>query len=394
MRRGIGKAAAWLAAGLIAIGLLGAATAPAAIYWGGGTIGAANLDGSNPNFKYFRFHHLMGPIHDVAVSDSHLYWGEWFGIWRVNFEGPAAPVQIVPGLNNPGGIAIDGAHLYWATRGGNTVARAALDGSGRNDAFVAGLDGPCDVAVDGSFVYWIDWRGIGRARLDGTGVEKSFIPTAPGGCGLAVDSGHIYWAAAEGTIARARLDGTEVEPSFITGVGGVSSIAVANGRIYWTDRPNGMAYASIDTATLGLAPVRDWINPPAFDIGGVAVDARPSPPRLPLPSRPITFGKVRHDKRVGSLVVDVWVPERGDLSLIAPKLGWKVLKGPEPPPWRGGSFRWRLKVWPGTSAKGKKIRTRLRNKGWARVALRVSYAEEGQLPLTAVKRLALRKRVR
>jgi hypothetical protein len=376
------------------IALFCASAAPAAIYWGGQSpIGAANLDGSNPNSKYFRFHHPTGPVHDVAVSDSHLYWGEWFGIWRVNFEGPATPVQIVPGLNSPGGIAIDGSYLYWANYGGNGVARAALDGSGRNDNFITGLDKPCEVAVDGNYVYWIGWRGIGRARLDGSEVEEPFIPTAPGGCGLAVDAGYVYWAAAEGDIGRARLDGSEADPRFITGTGGsIGSIVVAAGQIYWTDRPNAMAYASIDKATLGLAPIRDWIVPPLFSIGGVAVDARPSPPPLPLPSRPIYFGKARHDNRTGTAVIDVSVPERGDLTVLAPKLGWKVLKGPAPPPWHGGSFRWRLKVWPGTSTKGKKIRTQLRNKGRAKVALRLSYAEEGQLPLTAMKRLTLRKK--
>lgn len=382
-----------MVAGFAAIALLCAPAAPAAVYWGdSGAIGAANLDGSSPSSKYFRFRHPMGPFSDVAVTASHLYWAEWFGIWRVNFEGQAAPVQIVPGMNNPGGIATDGANVYWANRDGNALGRAALDGSGRDDAFVTGLDGPCEVAVDGDHVYWVGWRGIGRARLDGSGIEEDFIPEATGGCGLAVDAGHVYWATAEGAIGRASLDGAFREPRFITGVGRVSSIAVAGDRIYWTDQPNGMAYSSIDTATLGLAPLRDWITPPIFSIGGVAVDARPSPPPLPLPSRPIvSYGKPRHDKRVGSLVLDVWVPERGDLTVTAPKLGWKVIKGPEPPPWRGGTFRWRLKVWPGTTAKGKQIRTRLRNKGWAKIALRLSYTEEAQLPYTTTKPVVLRK---
>jgi hypothetical protein len=43
---------------------------------------------------------------------------------------------------------------------------------------------------------------------------------------------------------------------------------------------------------------------------------------------------------------------------------------------------------------GKKVRTRLRNKGRAPLALKLTYTEEGQLPLTVEKRLALLQRRR
>jgi hypothetical protein len=152
-----------------------------------------------------------------------------------------------------------------------------------------------------------------------------------------------------------------------------------------------MAYASIDRATLGLAPVRDWIAPPLFSIGGVAVDAKPSPPPLPLPSRPFYIGKLSHSLKDGSATLNIGVPERGDLVVTAPGIGWKVNKGPTPPSYHHGSFTWRLKIWPGKTRFGKKIRTRLRNKGWAKVALRLTYTEEGQLPATRVKPLVLRQ---
>lgn len=375
---------------MAAAALLFAPTASAAVYWGdSGAFGAADLDGSNPNYKYFQFHHLGGPTCDMAVSESYLYWCESFGIWRVNLDGPATPVQIVSGLDDPGGIAIDGNYLYWANRGGGGVSRAALDGTARDDSFISGLHSPCEVAVDPAFVYWIDWRGIGRARLDGSAVEEPFIPTAPGDCGLAVDSGYVYWAAGEGRIGRAGLDGLEVDPNFITGVGGVSGIAVQGGRLYWADWREGMNYSTIGRANLdGSEVIRSWIPTQTFDVGGVAVDSRPTPPPLPLPSRPIRFGKVRHSFENGSAVVDVWVPARGELVVTAPKLGWRVLEG-SPPPYDEGSFRWRLKVWPGRSGFGAKVRKQLKERGRAALALHVSYAETGQLAETAVKRIAL-----
>lgn len=393
MRWGSGKRAVWLATSLTAAALLFAPAAPAAVYWAtGSTIGAANLDGSQPNQKYFKPPFpsgSAGPECGLAVTPSYLYWVGAFGIGRVNLEGPATPQTIVGGLQRPCGIALDGTHLYWANREAGTIGRANLDGSEPNPTFISGLNGPCNVAVGNGRLYWLGWSGIGRANLDGSEPEPGFVGTV-GGCGLAVDSSYVYWGE-YGSMGRVRINGSERQPGFITGVGGVSAIALDAGHLYWADQPEGMSYASVGRANLdGSGALRSWISTESFSLGGVAVDGRPSPPPLPLPSRPIRFGQTRHDERTGSVVVDVWVPERGELVLEAPRLEWKVLKGPEPPPWRGGSFRWRLKVWPGgTNAKAKQIRASLRNKGWAKVALRVSYAETGQLAETAVKRITL-----
>jgi virginiamycin B lyase len=395
VRRGIGHWIAWLSLGLAISALIGASTAAGAVYWAtGNRIGAANLDGSQSNQRYFKPPFpadSAGPECGLAVTSTYLYWVGAFGIGRVNLEGPAVPETLVGGLRRPCGIALDGTYFYWANREAGSIGRARLDGSEVNPAFLGGLNGPCNVAVAGGRLYWLDWSGIGRANLDGSEPEAGLVTTV-GGCGLAVDAGHLYWGQS-GAIGRANLDGSEPDPGFISRVGAVAALALDSGHLYWTDQPEGMSYASIGRASLdGSGAIRSWIPTESFTLGGLAVDARPSPPPLPLPSQPFWFGQTRRNTRLGNAVVDVWVPERGDLSLLSPKLGWKVLKGPEPPPWRGGSFRWRLKIWPGPGAKGKQVRIELRNKGWAKVALRVAYAEVGQLPTTALKRLTLRKR--
>lgn len=375
---------------VVAVALLVVPRASAAVYWDeSGTLGAAHLDGSSPNPKYLLFRHLAGPTCDVAVTDSHLYWCEWFGIWRVNFEGPAAPTQVISGLNSPGGIAVDRDHLYWANAGSNALGRAALDGSAREDGFITGLDRPCEVAVDDRYVYWVDGRGVGRANLDGSQPEPSFLPLLPGGCGLALDSQYLYWAN-DHAIGRVSRNGLFPQPGFITGVDHVGAIAVDSGHVYWVNTPEGMNYSTIGRAGIdGGEVTKSWIPTQKFNATGVAVDARPSPPPLPLPSRPFYIGKVSHNLKAGTAVLHISVPERGDLVVSAPGIGWKVIKGPEPPPSRLGSFNWRLELWPGKTRFGKKIRTRLRNKGRAKLALHLTYTEEGQLPLTAVKRIAL-----
>ncbi|HXQ88729.1 MAG TPA: hypothetical protein VN733_03735 [Solirubrobacterales bacterium] len=376
---------------------LGPAAAPAAVYWAeNGQIGAANLDGTSPNPAYFKPpfpSDSAGPGCGLAASDSYLYWVGAFGIGRVNLDGPATPATVSPHLEQPCGVAIDAAHLYWADAKAGTLGRANLDGSEPNPSLLAGLDRPCGVAVDGSHLYWVDWRGIGRARLDGTQPEPEFVHTGPASCGLAADSQYLYWGS-QGAIGRVRLDGLFGQPAFITGVGGVGAIAVDSAHVYWTDWREGMVYSTIGRAGIdGSGVNRSWIPTETFNLGGVAVDARPVPSPRPLPSQPVQFGKLRHSLRNGSLVLDVWVARRGDLAVTAPAVGWKVLKG-DPPPYLEGSFRWRLKVWPGKTRFGRKVRARLLEKGRAVVTLRTSYAETGQLPATATKRVALLQRRR
>jgi hypothetical protein len=384
--------------GLLAtIVLLVVPAASAAVYWDEpGTLGAANLDGSNPNPKYLLFRGMGGPTCDVAVTTTHLYWCEWFGIWRVNLEGPAVPTQVVSGLNNPSRIAVDGGHLYWVNRGAGSIGRAALDGSAREDSFISGLNEPSGVAVDDRYLYWLTFNEIGRARLDRTGIEKVFVETIPVGSGLAVDQNHLYWSAGD-AIGRARLtDGTEADPDFITGLDHVGKITVDSGRIYWINTPEGMNYSTIGrAATDGSDVNKSWIPTQKFNATSVAVDGRLSPPPLPLPSRPFYIGKLSHSLKDGSAILNIGVPERGDLVVGAPGIGWKVNKGPAPPPYRLGSFTWRLKVWPGKTRFGKKIRTRLRNKGRAPITLHLTYTEEGQLPsAVTAKRLVLRQNKR
>lgn len=378
-----------------------AGIATAAIYWGQGSLGAANLDGTEPNPEYLKT--SLAPTFNasagcgVAVTPGYLYWSGWFGIGRVNLEGPAAPATIVPSPAQQCGVSTDSAGLYWANTEAGSLVRANLDGSGIDSSLVTGLDHPCGTAVGSGHLYWVDWRGIGRSNLDGSEPQRSFLSSAPSGCGVAVDSTYVYWSSSSsdnhGAVGRARLDGSEANPTFIAGLPGhVGSVALDPGHVYWTEWHEGMVYSTIGRANIdGSAANGSWITTNSFNLGGIAVDARPTPPPLPLPSRPIQIGQLRHNLRTGVATLDVWVPARGELTVTAPTLGWKVLKG-NSPPYLAGSFRWRLKIWPGKRGKvAERLRTELRDKGKAAVTLNLSYAEEHQLPLSAVKRVSLWK---
>src|SRR5262245_57372047 len=73
-----------------------------------------------------------------------------------------------------------GAFVYWG--GAHTVGRANLDGSGVNPTFITGVStfSLGGVAVDGAHIYWPDADSsftIGRANLDGSAPNHHFIAT-------------------------------------------------------------------------------------------------------------------------------------------------------------------------------------------------------------------------
>jgi hypothetical protein len=138
------------------------------------------------------------------------------------------------------------AFVYWANAHGNTIGRAALDGSGVVPNFIPAGDQPCGVAVDDRFVYWANSGGstIGRAALDGSRVDPAFITGLSQPCGPSIDAstGRIYWAnQGTGTIGRASIKGTQVNLSFIPAseTDTPSSTAIFGGDVYWTNYSGG-----------------------------------------------------------------------------------------------------------------------------------------------------------
>ena len=113
-------------------------------------------------------------------------------------------------------MAVDGAHVYWANYGTDTIGRAKLNGTGAEQSFITGASHPWGVAVDGVHVYWANLltNTIGRAGLDGTGAEQTFITGAGEPVGSAVaPSPHVVGiepasgAAAGGTSVTIRGSG-------------------------------------------------------------------------------------------------------------------------------------------------------------------------------------------
>ncbi|HEX7245248.1 MAG TPA: hypothetical protein VF245_06765 [Solirubrobacterales bacterium] len=400
---------------------IGPAHAVAAVYWGSSRdgVGAANLDGGNPLWDYFYWpfpSESSGPACGVAVDSEYLYWAAWDGIGRRKLDGEGIyPATIVPHLHEPCGLAVGGDHIYWGTPGGNpppgqgagSIGRANLDGSEAN-ALITGLELPCDVAEGGDHVFWVEHdfsqpkkTGIGRANLNGTAPERPFIPIQNPSCGLTASGGYLYWGQDEG-IARANFEGDELDEAFIPNAGLVEGIDVQGGHIYWAaswrDRTSSIGRANLDGSEAN--PV--WIPSDEGKLGGVALDERPTPPNLILPSRSIEIAQnAEYNLHSGAALLGVYVPPhgspatpsppQGQLTVVSRGLNWKIFSSSVPHETRAGAYLWQVRVRAGKGAVGRRVRAELRRRGWARVTVRLSYTQDRVYPVEASRTLILRR---
>jgi hypothetical protein len=386
------------------------ARAEGALYWSSSSLlWAANTDGSMVVDGYpFGIANLIPRPSScgVAVNGTHVYWGDKQNSAIGRMELTSAPTgradiltervaidqALVSGVVDVCGVAVDPGHLYWTSAAG-AVGRAGLDGSSPQRSFITGLSRPCGIAVDGGHVYWGDEvdDAIGRARLDGTQVEPEFIVGVDNICGVAVDAAHVYWSSAEpSAIGRAGLDGSDPDPGFIRLASPPCGVAVNASHIFWPYiSPVGTL---VGRANLDGSAAATLVSDPHYGAGcGIAVDSRVFLPRSLPASLPLRFGRAKSGRNGKMLTVPVVAPERGDLTIISPKLGWSLDKGPEPPPWVGGVFNWTLKLWPGKGKVGKRIQRQLRVRGKAPITLNLDWAQGGHEPLNQLKRLVFKR---
>lgn len=275
----------------------GAAAAGAAVYWsnfdgqfveGGGSIGRANLDGSDVTDRFITG--ASNPL-GLAVDGTDLYWANNLDttIGRASLDGSDQSQSFITTAIDPEALTIDAQDLYWTNSSEPqfTIARAELDGSDVNERFMrlaAGSD-LTGLAVAGNHIYWSNFAGpflqsegsIGRANLDGSDIEERFITGVNFPTGLAIDGRYIYWAnsgagQSAGSIGRAQLDGADVDQNFITGTDDPRGVAVDGQRIYWTNR----AADSIGRAKLNGSRVDQSFITGAQSPSGIAVDC-PAP---------------------------------------------------------------------------------------------------------------------
>jgi sugar lactone lactonase YvrE len=270
------------------------------VYWADpvtDTIGRAELDGNEPEYSF-----ITGADNPqgVAVDAEHLYWTNAAtgtvadpnlprvadgAIGRADLDGSGDLVtgsvkqNFISEANNPGGIAVNGEHIYWANRGEqgggsapeNTkaIGRADLDGGKADQAFIPyvdfphipnGLGAPNGIAVDGAHLYWsstmnenqegrqfvirrdLDGGAGSEVRLSVGVVQREIVSQGPALdlAQLAIDAGHVYWAdPATESIGRANLDldPASVDRSFAPGVPSAHGVAAGASHVYWSSMP-------------------------------------------------------------------------------------------------------------------------------------------------------------
>ena len=376
-------------------------------------------------------------------AEAFIYWAEARSnaIGRANLDGTVVNSSFIP-ATYPRGVAVDDAHIYWAS--GDTIGRANVDSTGIDQSFIVGAGWPAGIALNVSHLYWantLDAPGpsfgtIGRADLEGAAVDQSFItgdPTNPhtdlltDPRGPAVDDAHLYWAnMGFGTIGRANLDGTGIDQTFIrlrsstpiVGEGTIpTGVAVDGNHIYWANLGESGSNGTIGRANLdGTGVDRNFIA----DIGtpiAVAVDdahvywanfettahaasigranldgTEVNPSFIPVsaqavavdsgtPSSDFDFGEVDKNKRSGTAELTVAVPGPGELDLATTI---KLRPDRETAEAAGEE---QLSIQPKGKAKEK-----LNEKGKAKVTAYVTYMPTGGSPKTEEMTIRLVRR--
>ncbi len=209
-------------------------------------IGRANSDGSSVQHSF-----IATKAKWTAVDSAHIYWTNTSAgtIGRAEIDGSNPDPSFITGLENPEGIAVDSGHIYWAEAGDRgeghgTIDRATLAGGSIEKEFITGASSPRGVAVNSEYVFWTGNAGIGRATITGANSQQSLISRGEGerAWGIAANATSIYWIQAgySATVFKAKLSGEGGYELLDAGTGiEVRGLAIDSNYVYWSDVTNG-----------------------------------------------------------------------------------------------------------------------------------------------------------
>lgn len=231
-----------------------------------GTVGTANVDGSNQATVYSstRWFAPSGIAVDYATNEIFTNDPIFNRIERMNLNGVIE--QIIPTSGVPGGgIAVDSmaGKLYWTDSSNGHIFRANLDGSNQETVLSDlnhfsgsswNLGGPDEIALDqtNGKMYWNNQfeHIIMSANLDGTG-QQVILSGLDEPTDIAIDgnSGKIYWTDWDGTIHVANLDGSEAK-TLLNNTSELSygnirlALDLDNNKLYWGNMIAGQIWSA------------------------------------------------------------------------------------------------------------------------------------------------------
>jgi hypothetical protein len=159
---------------------------------------------------------VAGGLARIAVDANHVYYrpptsAASGAIYAAGKDG-SNPTPIATGQTGNGGMASDGAWVYWATFPGSnigTIQRAPLEsdgGIGGASVLLSNLGQPDEIVVDATNVYYqeFSYNQVSRARTNGSGAPTllacDLTITA-----MALDPTSVYWTTTSGQIAATSI---------------------------------------------------------------------------------------------------------------------------------------------------------------------------------------------
>jgi virginiamycin B lyase len=395
---------------VLVLALVGAlaAQASAAVYWANGhSIGRMNFDGTNPSPGLISsYSEPLGSACGLAVDGSHIFWADRWGntISRADLEGKDRRLQFITGANQPCGVAVAAGYIYWANLGGDSIGRAKLDGTEVSQEFIPAVSKPCGVAVNGNFIYWASWANygyVGQALLQsgarGPNLVEFETPLDYSLCGVAASEDHVFFGGFGDAIGRVATDGLDPEPRYITGVQSPCAIAIHDGQLYFAEISqwwNGLGHISrsgLDGSRMEHGIVTGLDYP-----CGIAVDSLSFGPSYiappPLPNlTPCKIDRLKLNQRNGSALVRLTGPVDGDFGVVNRGLRWRVVSKKPPASSHQAAWRWWISVQPAIKGRAaSRLHRRLDDRGRAPIKLRINCSEEGSVTNKSVKRFVLR----
>ncbi|XYH93294.1 DUF5050 domain-containing protein [Sorangium sp. So ce1128] len=182
----------------------------------------------------------------IAATSTHVFWTNYGlrggGAVQKVARGGGEPTCLAAGLRTVGAIAVAGGHAYFVSFFdfmNDDVMRVPVDGG--EVTTLASRQNPAGIALFGAEVYWTNFVGGQVMKVPGQGGQAREV-TRPetartGMTGIAVRDGYIYYTNAGeggGLVAKMRTDGAE--PRTLARDQRLPfRIAVDERHVYWTN---------------------------------------------------------------------------------------------------------------------------------------------------------------
>jgi hypothetical protein len=174
----------------------------------------------------------------IAVDQANVYWTNNDGGNTLQLSlGGGTPITLGTGSGLPHGIALDATTVYWGPRG--EIIAAPIGGGSSANLATGGSANAWNLVVTATEVYWVDPTGLVGSLPKGGGTPVTLASGQSGPRALAIDATTLYWGnSGDGSIASMPIGGG-TPTTLATGQGDPEAMAVDSTSLYWTNKSGG-----------------------------------------------------------------------------------------------------------------------------------------------------------